>query len=109
MRSDLTLLPAGVREAAVVLENGEVMWPWDSAREAIAALADAGFFIVGLDARELTGEFETSELPISSWSGSDVASSRDAAFDALAEAERISGWHSPHILVTWEAASAAMT
>jgi hypothetical protein len=46
-RDDLAVLPAGVRAAAPIYDNGEISWPIADAQGAKDALADAGFLILG--------------------------------------------------------------
>lgn len=50
--SDLSDLAAQVRSSPIVLDNGEVMWPFDAAADAINELARSGRVILGVDARE---------------------------------------------------------
>lgn len=47
---DLSVLPAPVQDAAIMLDNGEVVWPFFDADD-VVALAEAGCVVVGLDLR----------------------------------------------------------
>lgn len=51
-KAELGILPGDIQKTAHIYENGEVAWPNDKAEAAINALADAGFLILGLDARK---------------------------------------------------------
>lgn len=103
--SDLSDLAAEVRSSAIVLDNGEVIWPFDAAAYAINELARSGRVILGLDARERHDAGLVTEVPISSYEpvgeATDVEQGRQAAIAALGRAEEVSGWDKPHLLVTW--------
>jgi hypothetical protein len=101
MRSDdLSRLSSCVKDAAIFFENGEVMWPFTIAAVAIDELADAGFEILGLDARN-TGDSAPTEIALSVWKSSGLQTSRAAAHEGLARAEAVTGWIAPNILITW--------
>lgn len=78
--ADLARLPEPVAAAAHVYDNGEVSWPNHHAEAAVNALADAGFLILGLDART---HFPDGRL-------------MDAALEDLAIATE----HGDHVLIT---------
>jgi hypothetical protein len=103
--SDLSDLAARVRSSAIVLDNGEVMWPFDDAADAINELARSGRVILGLDARDRHDAGLATEVPISSikpaGEAADVEHGRQAAIEALGRAERVTGWAQPNLLVTW--------
>jgi len=103
--TDLADLSEQIRSSAIVLDNGEVMWPFDSAVDAINELARSQRVILGLDARERHDAGLVTEVPISSYEpageAADVEHGRQAAIEALGRAERVTGWHKPHMLVTW--------
>ena len=106
MRSDdLAQLGEAVRASTIVLDNGEVLWPFDVANNAIDDLARLGRVVLGVDARERNDAGLTTEVPISSYQprhdATDVERGRQEAHDAVARAERIIGWTKPLILLTW--------
>jgi hypothetical protein len=102
--TDLADLPAHVGSSAIVLDNGEVLWPFERAVEAINELAHLDRVVLGVDARERSAGL-VAEVPISDYrpSGraSDVELGRQHAVDAVDRAEAVTGWHQPLILVTW--------
>jgi hypothetical protein len=113
-RDDLAVLPAGVRAAAPIYDNGEISWPIADAQGAKDALADARFLILGLDVRRHNDRGHTWEAPWSDFSGTDdyrrssegdvtalVEKSRLHALQALAREDtpEFGDW----ILVTWRA------
>jgi hypothetical protein len=51
---DLARLGKAVRDSAVVLDDGEVMWPFESAKGAIDEPARLGRVVLGVDDRERT-------------------------------------------------------
>ena len=67
-RHQLARLPEAARQTARIYENGEVAWPNEHAAFAIEALADAGFLILGLDARTHHPDGSLSEVPVSDYS-----------------------------------------
>ena len=64
---DLARFSDRVRDSATVLDNGEVLWPFDIVVEAINELAASGRVVLGLDAREANDEGLVTEVPISSY------------------------------------------
>jgi hypothetical protein len=100
---DIEALSDAVRSAAIWLDNGEVMWPYEDAADAVNALADGGHVLLGVDARERRSA-DTHEVPISSYMPSgedDVEQGRQSAVAAVHRAEAVSGWTQPHLLLTW--------
>jgi hypothetical protein len=113
-RDDLAVLPAGVRAAARIYDNGEISWPIAGAQEAIDSLADAGFLILGLDVRRHDDRGHTWETPWSDFSGTnDYRRSSDGDATALVEKSRLHALQAlaredtpefgDWILVTWRA------
>jgi hypothetical protein len=97
---DLTPLPAQVRAAARVLDNGEVMWPAVEAARAIKALASAQRVVLGLDVRDYQADGAFVEIPWSSFEPDgedDVDRGCRTALDALRSAPLPGEW----VLVTW--------
>lgn len=91
-----------VRSAATIEPNGEVLWPFHVARDAINELADAGHVVLGLDAREKNDRGLATEVPISTCERAvTVEAARIAALAAFERSEVISGWVAPNILITW--------
>jgi hypothetical protein len=99
--SDLNALSDRVRLAAVVLSNGEVLWPYENVADAINELADRGHVVLGLDARERSGEGLVTEIPLSDCRSTEVEIARREALAALDRAESITGWVRPNILIAW--------
>jgi hypothetical protein len=113
---DLTFLPISVQNAAVFIASGdEVMWPYDDAAAAIAALAAAGRVILGIDLRsdghnvhlEKASGLAT-EIPWSSFdpsvSATPVEDGHRAALEAL-NRPGIAKWVADGyswVLVTWK-------
>lgn len=64
---ELTALPDKVRDAAHIYDNGEVSWPNDDAEAAVNAIAEAGFLILGLDARRHFPDGGVQETPVSDY------------------------------------------
>jgi hypothetical protein len=81
-----------------------VLWPFESANEAIDDLARLGHVILGADARERDDPGLVTEVPISDYEPTDdaidVERGRQNAHQAVARAERITGWTQPLILLT---------
>lgn len=97
---NLTPLPAPVRDAARVLDNGEVMWPVGDAELAIEALAAAGRVVLGTDVRDYQRDGSFFETPWSSFEPDgvdDAALGCRAALDALRRGPLPGDW----VLVTW--------
>jgi hypothetical protein len=106
MRSDdLAAMSDGVRSAARVEPNGEVLWPFDAAVAAVNELAALGRVVPGVDARMTDEAGRVAEIPISDFMSSgtadDVDRARDEALAAIARTEAITGWTRPYLLVTW--------
>src|SRR2546425_6746428 len=85
--ADLAELPDHVRTSAVVLDNGEVLWPFDTATDAINELARLNRVVLGVDARERDDSGLVTEVPLSiyepSGSPADVDRGRDLAIAAV--------------------------
>lgn len=84
----LSALPDRVRSRAIVLDNGEVMWPFDAVAEAITSVAAAGGLVLGLDLRSDGPRSErqglATEVPIAEFKPSGIGSDRtDAMNEAL--------------------------
>lgn len=62
-RDESENLPERVRSTARIDQNGEVSWPVECAAEAVNALADAGFVVLGLDARSYGDDGSIHETP----------------------------------------------
>ncbi len=98
---DLMLLPARVRDAARVLDNGEVMWPIADVAPAIEALAASHRVVLGTDVRDYQPDgsfFETAWSSFEPRGIGDTARGCRAALDALRREPLPGGW----VLVTWE-------
>ena len=85
---DLRALPDRVRSTAIVLDNGEVMWPFDAAVEAITSVAAAGGLVLGLDLRSDGPQVErqglATEVPVAEFTPSGNGAYRiDAMNEAL--------------------------
>jgi len=96
-------LPALVRSAANVQDNGEVVWPLDHAAEAINALADAGQVVLGLDVRDYDGTGRFIEVAWSSFDPDGLDDVERGRGHALAALQR-PGMPGSSILITWQAA-----
>ena len=86
---DLSALPDRVRSRAIVLDNGEVMWPFDAVVETVTSMAAAGGLVVGLDLRSDGPRSEcqglATEVPVAEFKPSGIGSDRiDAMNEALA-------------------------
>jgi hypothetical protein len=106
MRSeDLAELGEAVRDSAIVLDNGEILWSFDTADDAIDQLARLGRVVLGVHARERSDAGLVTEVPISDYEpkhdSTDVEHARRQAHEAVARAERITGWTRPLILLSW--------
>jgi hypothetical protein len=99
--SDLDQLSALVRDTAIILDNGEVMWAFADAATAVDDLADAGLRILGLDARNPVDDARATEVPLSISSSTDLEHARRQAHLTLARAQEVTGWAEPLILITW--------
>lgn len=97
---NLDRLSPDVRISAIVLDNGEVMWPFEQAHRAIDDLTDTGCKILGLDARNPTDDGPT-EVALSDSSSMGLEDARADAHTAIDRAEGVTNWTRPHILVTW--------
>jgi hypothetical protein len=111
MPTDLSSLSEELQSQAVQIPSGEVMWPRTVAARAVAALADDGQVILGLDLRSdgdgLTPAGLSTEVPWSSFrpDGSamdaQVERARQFALDALRRPDLADfdgyGW----VLITW--------
>ena len=104
LAGDLGDLATRIREAAVALDNGEVLWPFDVAIDAIEELARLNRVVLGVDARERNNSGFVTEVALGSDHPSggpgDVESARVAAVEAIGRAEVVTGWSRPPILVT---------
>src|SRR5437868_2305871 len=102
---DVATLPDRVRSEAIWLDNGEVMWPYDHATAALNALADAGYVVLGVDARPQHDAAAVTEVAISSFKPSgeqdDAERGRQSALDAIDRVSTITGWDKPFLLLTW--------
>ena len=102
---DLAGLAYRIREAAVVLDNGEVLWPFEIAVEAIDELARNHRVVLGVDARSQDEQALATEVPISSFEpsgdGADIEHGRLEATAAVNRTESVTGWTRPMILLTW--------
>jgi hypothetical protein len=104
---DLTTLSEQVQRAALVQPNGEVLWPFEMAAAAVNALANTGEVVLGLDARERHDLGLSTEVALSAYRSiagpeeSDIELARREALHVLAQAEGITGWVKPNILITW--------
>ena len=102
---DISALPDQIQVAAVVLDNGEVLWPFEVAMEAIDEIALHGWVLLGVDVRDRYEQALVTEIPISSFDPSgrddDVERSRVEAREAVGRAEAVTGWEQPMILLTW--------
>lgn len=98
---DLAQLGDAVYASAIVLDNGEILWPFDNANDAIDALAHLGRVVRGVDARERDDVGIVTEVSISDYHAADVEAGRQQAREAVARAEEITGWTRPLILLTW--------
>lgn len=81
----VTDLPESVRNAAIVLENGEVMWPFEHAEAALIALAHAGHVVLGVDLRSDGPDGTTSRTGLATevpWGSYEPRASRDPIRDA---------------------------
>jgi hypothetical protein len=86
----------------MVEPNGEVLWPFETAEDAINELTGHGHRVLGLDARERDDRGLVTEISLSACSeGADTERARQEALEALGRAERTTGWVAPHILITW--------
>ena len=94
-----------IRATAVVLDNGEVLWPFEMAVEAIDELARNHRVVVGVDARPPDDRGVVTEVPISifqpSGDGADIENGRLEATAAVSRAEAVTGWQRPMIPLTW--------
>lgn len=103
--ADLAELPDRVRTSAVVLDNGEVLWPFDVAIEAINELARLNRVVLGVDARERNDRGIVTEVPLSIYEpagrSADIDQGRIRAIEAVGRAEALTGWDRPLILVSW--------
>lgn len=103
--ADLAEMSGRIRDSAIVLENGEVLWPFDTATEAINELARLNRVVLGVDARKRSDGGLVTEVPISDYTpcgeAADVERARQEALAAVGRSERITGWQRPLILVTW--------
>jgi hypothetical protein len=101
----LSALSHHIRAAAVVLDNGEVMWTFAVATEAIDDLARHGRVLLGVDVRERDEQGLVTEVPISCFEPCggdvDVERSRLEARAAVSRAEAVTGWQRPMVLLTW--------
>jgi hypothetical protein len=83
---DLSALPDRVRSTAIVLDNGEVMWPFDAVVEAITSLADAGGLVLGLDLRsdgpQVGRQGLATEVPVADFKPSGNGADRIDAMNA---------------------------
>jgi hypothetical protein len=103
--ADLGNLAQRIREAAVVLDNGEVLWPFEVATDAVEELARLNRVVLGVDARERNNSGFVTEVALGTYQPSggrgDVESGRAAAVESIGRAEAVTGWSRPLILVTW--------
>ena len=72
-----------------MLDNGEVMWPFDAVVETVTSMAAAGGLVVGLDLRSDGPRSEcqglATEVPVAEFKPSGIGSDRiDAMNEALA-------------------------
>jgi hypothetical protein len=113
-RTDLSSLPPSVASAARIHGNGEVEWPRKVAADAIRALGDAGFLVLGLDLRQYPDGrtleapwFDIERAPEVDWPPDDDPAlwpvrCADAAIEALARADASADWDDlDWVLVTW--------
>jgi hypothetical protein len=102
---DLAGLSHRIRTTAVVLDNGEVLWPFEMAVEAINELARNHRVVLGVDARPQDDQASATEVAISgfepSGDGADIEHGRIEATAAVSRAETVTGWQRPMILLTW--------
>jgi hypothetical protein len=103
---DLSGLPGAVTRTARIDPNGEVAWPRASTPQAIYALTAKGCIVLGLDLRRYDATGRVFEASWSSFEPSDddpdpLASSRDAALDALRRADSEDFDDLDWVLVTW--------
>lgn len=86
----------------MVKPNGEVLWPFETAPDAINELTEAGHRVLGLDVLErddLGLVTEAALYACEERTTPDIA--RQEALAALERAEGITGWTAPNILITW--------
>jgi hypothetical protein len=94
-------LPARVRAAARIDTNGEVSWPLARVEEAIEALADTGYLILGLDVRTYAEGGAVTEVPLVDLSGG-ATGPEEARDQALAALANRGGDARAWVLVTWQ-------
>ncbi|MCE4026012.1 hypothetical protein LXM50_08505 [Microbacterium sp. Au-Mic1] len=94
---DLDLVPASVKQTAMVETNGEVLWPLAHAVEALDALARAGLVVLGLDVRKYDEDGRFIEVAWSAYDGEDPMKAREHGLTALSRVDIPGDW----VLVTW--------
>lgn len=103
---DLSFLPEELTSSAVVLENGEVMWPRHQAGAVVDAISHSGRTVLGLDLRsDGSGQPPSGlaiEIPWFDNHGANAEQSQVAAQDALARPMAADFVRYSWVLVTWQ-------
>lgn len=94
---DLSFLPVDLQTGARSASRGEVCWHLSQAPDVVAALAEAGRLILGLDIRDYAADGTFVESPWTSYTGADVGEARDRALEALRQPTLPGDW----VLITW--------
>ena len=100
----LDRLPSHVRRTARVDPNGEVSWRLADIEDALAALAEAGFVVLGLDTRTYDEKGRITEIPFADFSSNPLAP-EEARDEALAALRGYDGADGDWVLVSWDSES----
>lgn len=111
---DLSFLATSLQNSVRRSPNGEVAWPIEDVRAAVAALTQSGRPVLGLDVRDYDADGGFREHAWSDFDEAgatiDPAASRDAALDALDRLDTAPYWDDRNrlwVLVTWDDSDAS--